>query len=215
MNIQKDLPKHISPSAAKAFYGRSHKMSEMSDREIVEKLIERDAMVTHWFLYVKCRPLFMKLISKLFNHPVEYDEFANEVAVLLLENNEYRLRQFDYKSSICLWLRTCLIRYFIRNNDVMIEDRTKESPYNIMPETSQDMNEDEVSRATARFDIETLLNELAKINPRHAYVIRRVMLEDAEFDVVAEELNIQVSNLYNIKKRAIKDLSCIALNRIK
>lgn len=97
----------------------------------------------------------------------------------------------------------------------MIEDRTKESPYNIMPETSQDMNEDEVSRATARFDIETLLNELAKINPRHAYVIRRVMLEDAEFDVVAEELNIQVSNLYNIKKRAIKDLSCIALTRIK
>ena len=84
-----------------------------------------------------------------------------------------------------------------------------------MPETSQDLNEDEVSRATARFDIETLLNELDKINPRHAYVVRRVMLEDAEFDVVAEELNIQVSNLYNIKKRAIKDLSCIALNRIK
>ena len=183
------------------------KIKRLTDREIVEKIIERDAVVTHWFFHVKCRPLFLSLIKKFFNYPVNYDEFVNEVVILLLENGENRLRGFDYRSSIYLWLRTCLLRYFVRNGKVMIEDKTKES-------LSQ-MNEKFVDTAKEiddKIDLEFLMSVLKKENPRHEYVIRRLIFEGAEYEEVAEEIDVLVSNLYNIKKRALRDLTEIALD---
>lgn len=185
-------------------------MREFSDEEIVKKLIERDPEVTRWFYYVKCRPLFLKLMRRLFNYPIKYDEFVNEVNVFLLENDEYRLRQFAFQSTICNWLRTGLIRYFIHNGKIMIEDTSKESPLSIF-----DKGIDETSKLNAKIDIERLMKELAHQNKRHEYVIRRLHLDGASHEDVAKELNVKVSNLYNIKKRAMKDLTLIALNQKK
>lgn len=216
MNRKIEMPLEITESAASAFYGRnidnSNRLRELTDKEIVAKLIERDSIVTYWFLYVKCRPLFLKLIKTLFNHPIEYHEFADEVTVFLLENNERRLRQFDYKSTLCHWLKICLVRYFLRNDDVMIEDATKESPYVLESENlRQDEVVDHIGALNAKLDMEMLLEELAASNRRYAYVIKRILLDDAEYETVAGELNVQVANLYNIKRRAMEELTKIAL----
>lgn len=217
MNKYMEMPQGIPHSVASAFYGRnmenSTKLRDMTDREIVAGLIDRDPLVTCWFLYVKCRPLFLKLIRSLFNYPIEYHEFADEVMVFLLENNERRLRQFDYKSTLCHWLKICLIRYFLRNDDVMIEDVTKESPYVLENENSRpDQAVDQMEALNARLEMEGLLGELAKTNRRYAHVVRRIVLEDAEYETVAGELNVQVGNLYNIKRRAMDELTKIALS---
>ncbi len=137
----------------------------MTDQEIVDGLLNRDSRVTHWFFYTKCRPLFLSLMKKLFKYPVEYDEFVDEVTALLLEKGEYRLRQFKFQSSICLWLRTSLIRHFLHNGDVMIENTSKEPPYPIEELT------DPISTLNDKLEIEMLLSELAKENERRAYVI--------------------------------------------
>ena len=49
----------------------------MTDREIIQGLIERDNSVTEDFFFVRCRPLFLSIISKVFNNEEEYDEFVN------------------------------------------------------------------------------------------------------------------------------------------
>lgn len=179
----------------------------MTDHEIVDKLLARDGHATHWFFYVKCRPLFLKLIKTLFNHPIEYDELVDEVVLFLFENDAYRLRQFDFRSSICLWLRTCLIRHFIKNGRMMIDDTSRRPLYPVEGESQDDIN-----AINARLDVETYLSRVADYNPRHAYVLRRIMLDDAEIEVVAEELHVLPSNLYNIKKRAFRSLVEIALS---
>lgn len=181
-------------------------MKQLTDKEIVEKLLERDPIATRWFYYVKCRPLFLSLMKKLFNHPIEYDEFVDEVVVFLMENDDHRLKSFDFQSTFMYWLQRCLVRHFIRNGQVMIDDTSKEPPYPIEGEEV-----DLVSQINAKLDLETLLKILAKDNPRHSYVIKRILLDDAEFKNVASEIKVQVSNLYNIKKRAIEDLTVIAL----
>ena len=178
-------------------------MKQLTDKEIVEKLLERDPIVTRWFYYVKCRPLFLSLMKKLFNHPIEYDEFVNEV---VMENDDHRLKSFDFQSTFMYWLQRCLVRHFIRNGQVMIDDTSKEPPYPIEGDEI-----DFISQINAKLDLEILLKILAKDNPRHSYVIKRILLDDAEFKNVASEINVQVSNLYNIKKRAIEDLTLIAL----
>lgn len=182
----------------------------MTDQEIVDGLLNRDSRVTHWFFYTKCRPLFLSLMKKLFKYPVEYDEFVDEVTALLLEKGEYRLRQFEFQSSICLWLRTTLIRHFLHNGDMMIEDTSKEPPYPI-----EEGLTDPISTLNAKLEVEMLLTELAKTNKRRAYVIKRILLDDAKFKTVADELGVTTDNLYNIKKRAFEDLTDIALNKNK
>ena len=52
-------------------------------------------------------------------------------------------------------------------------------------------------------------------NKRYVYVIRRLVLEEAEPKSVAKELRVTVENLYNIKKRAIASMTQVALNEIE
>jgi hypothetical protein len=49
-------------------------------------------------------------------------------------------------------------------------------------------------------------------NRRFAYVLKRLVVEQEDPKIVAEELNVTVANLYNIKKRAIASLTTILLN---
>ena len=66
---------------------------------------------------------------------------------------------------------------------------------------------------TAEMDIEHLLSLMP--NRRYAYVIRRLVLQETEPKVVAEELRTNIDNLYNIKKRAIATLTEIALKKVE
>lgn len=180
----------------------------MTDQEIVGKLIEKDPVVTYQFFFVKCRPLFLKLIRMFYNYPVEYDEFVNEVAMFLMENDCAKLRSFKFESSIYYWLRTCLLRHFIRNRGSVIENVSNEPLY--VQDTGSD---NAVSNTDAKIDIAILLDKLSKNNERYALVIRLLMIEGVPVEEVAEEIGVRVSNLYNIKKRAIKELTKIALER--
>ena len=51
-------------------------------------------------------------------------------------------------------------------------------------------------------------------NRRFAFVVRRLILQDAEPQDVAAELGVSVDNLYNIKRRAVAALTAIALNEV-
>lgn len=94
----------------------------------------------------------------------------------------------------------------------MIEDVTKESPYVLESENlRQDEAVDHIGVLNAKLDMRILLDELAASNSRYAYVIQRILLDDAEYETVAGELNVQVANLYNIKSRAMEELTKIAL----
>lgn len=62
-------------------------------------------------------------------------------------------------------------------------------------------------------DVEYLFSLMS--NRRYVYVIRRLVLQEANPKVVAQELRIKVDNLYNIKKRAIASLTEIALKEVE
>ena len=62
-------------------------------------------------------------------------------------------------------------------------------------------------------DIERLL--VAMPNQRYAYVIRKLILEDLCPEDLAIEMHITTDNVYNIKKRAILQMTQVALNDIK
>ncbi len=178
----------------------------MTDREIIQGLIARDDRVTRDFFFVRCRPLFLSIIQKVFNHEVEYDEFVNELYLYLMADDAKRLREFEYRSSVYQWLKVVAVRFFIRRRREMIENSHRESLYDEGDEPVGDSY-------PASTDIENLFALMP--NQRYVLVIRRLILEDEEPALLAKELGITVDNLYNIKRRAMAQLTQVALNDIK
>lgn len=176
----------------------------MSDREIIEGLIARDERVTGEFFFGRCRPLFCNIISQVFNHAVDYDELVNELYLHLMENDAARLRGFEFRSSVFQWLKVLAIRFFIKKRDRVIEDVSHEALYD-GTECAEDNH--------ARSDLERLFDLMP--NQRYAMVIRRLMIEDQEPEELACEMNISTANLYNIKRRAMAQLTRVALKDIQ
>lgn len=181
----------------------------MSDIEIIDGLIRGDERVNRQFFYENCRPLFVTIIDKVFPYYVDYDEFVNELYIYLMENDAARLKKFRGESSIYQWLKTVAIRFALnlRKKCIVIELKSKEPPY------PKEFPFTEGSWKLAKMDIEVLLSHMK--NERQVYVIRRHFLDGISEPALAEELGVKVSNLYNIKKRAMTALTQVALADIE
>ena len=180
----------------------------MTDQEIIQGLIARDNRVTKEFFFDKCCPLFYSIMTKVFDYEVEYDEMVNELYVYLMENDAIKLRNFEYRSSVYQWLKVLAIRFFINKRGRLIDDTSQDTPYDgrqQMADTERDM--------TAEGDMERLFDNMP--SKRYVYVIRRLILEDCEYEDLAKEMNITTANLYNIRRRAMAQLTRAALNDIK
>lgn len=176
----------------------------MTDKEIIQGLIDRDGRMTEEFFFVRCRPLFLSIIRYVFSYEVDYDEFVNELYQYLMENDAAKLRGFQYRSSVYQWLKVLAIRYFIKKRDGLIEDASHEVPYeehNRVVDTEREVS--------AKVDVERFFEQMP--NKRYVYVIRKFVLEDMEPERLAQEIGVTTANLYNIKKRAMAALTSIAL----
>ena len=181
----------------------------MTDQEIIQGLIARDNQVTEEFFFVRCRPLFLSIIQKVFNSEMEYDEFVNELYLYLMADDAEKLRQFKYRSSVYQWLKVVTTRFFIKKRQEIIESSRCETLYG----GQAILSEEPANRTASTLDLERLFSLMP--NQRYASVVRRLIIEDREPEQLAEEMNTSVDNLYNIKRRALAQLTRVALNDIK
>ena len=180
----------------------------MTDQEIIQGLIARDNRVTEKFFFDKCRPLFISVMKHVVNYEVEYDEMVNELYIYLMEDDAAKLRNFEFRSSVYQWLKVLAIRFFIKKRTRMIDDNSQEPPYNGCHQTAASE-----SGTSAEGDLERLFEAMP--NKRYVEVIRRLIIEDWEPEHLAKVMKITTANLYNIKRRAIAQLTRIALDDIK
>lgn len=178
----------------------------MTDREIIQGLIDRDNHITNQFFNVRCRPLLTAIMRLVFSYPVDYDEMVSELYVYLMENDCRKLRQFQHRSTIYQWMKVVAMRFFIRKRDSLIENTSKEPPY--------ERQDDEATIDTAnvvakRIDVARMLALMD--NQRYADELRHLVLQDEEPEKYAESIGVTVDNLYNIKRRAIAAISRIAI----
>jgi RNA polymerase sigma factor (sigma-70 family) len=180
----------------------------MTDQEIIQGLIARDDQVTKEFFFVKCRPLFRSIMKCVFSYEVDYDEMVNELYLYLMEDDAAKLRKFQYRSSVYQWIKVLSIRFYIKKRDHLIDNTHKETPYD-----GREVVTTDESNHAAKEDLQRLFALMP--NKRYVYVIRRLIIEDWEPEQLALEQNITTANLYNIKRRAIAQLTRIALNDIR
>ncbi len=181
----------------------------MHDLQIIQALIRRDEQTTRRFFFGDCRPLFLSVIRKVYGNGVDYDEFVNEFYLHLMENRAARLRQFEGRSSIYQWMKIVAIRYFLARKKREEKISASCPDEEVLERRGREEAVDSGMRVAAKMDVKTLLDQMG--NERQVYVIKRLILDDAEPEKVAQELDVTVDNLYNIKKRALAALTKIAL----
>ena len=180
----------------------------MTDQEIIQGLINRDERVTGEFFFVRCRPLFLSIIRRVFDNDAEYDEFVNELYLYLMENDASILRNFEYRSSVYQWVKVIAVRFFIMKRKKMIENSDKVTPFD--GKTFQLEEEKDLS---SKGDLQRLLSLMP--NQRYAFVIQQLVIEECKPELLAKEMKISVDNLYNIKRRAVAQLTKVAINDIR
>ena len=174
----------------------------MTDREIIQGLIDHDERMTQDFFFKKCRPLFTTIIQYVFDYEVEYDEFVNELYLYLMDNDAQKLRSFGFRSSVFQWLKTTAIRFFIKKRNRLIDNNSHELP-------SYDHPADGSSDKDAEDDLERLFSLMP--NKRYVMVIRRLILDDVKPEILAKEMGTNTANLYNIRRRAMAQLARVCL----
>ena len=211
-------------------------MNELTDQEIIERLIARDNEVTRWFFYTKCQPLLNKILFYIFDNKTEYAEIVSMVYEDLMRNDAKKLRQFQFRSTLTQYVKVVANNLALQKKDEVIENASKDYLYEqrggqdgVVNGSSDNslaasggeaaVNEeyflsgyDSMSRQQAQMDLENLFSKMR--NERYVLVLRKLMIEGMEPSEVAEEMKVTVDNLYNIKRRAMKELTHVALKDI-
>ena len=82
-------------------------------------LITRDTHITEDFLFVKCHPLLHSVMRLVFDYEVDYGEMVNELYLYLMEDDDAKLRNFQYRSSVYQWLKVLSVRFFVKKSVII------------------------------------------------------------------------------------------------
>lgn len=176
----------------------------MTDQQIIQGLIDRDGHITQLFFFEKCRPLLSSIIQMVFAYHVDYDELVSELYLHLMDDDAARLRQFEGRSSFYQWLKVIAIRFFLRKRHLVIENTSHQEDTAMINAAA-----DSDSAQQAHSDLQRLLMMMP--NKRYVSILTQLVVEDRDPERVATDMHITTANLYNLKRRAIAELTQVAL----
>lgn len=181
-----------------------NELSTLTDKQLIEYLIQGNNQVIQYFFYEKCSSMFGYIIKEIFAYQVNKDELVNELYIYLSENNWNKVSAFEGRSKLTSWLSVVSVRYFCKKKRSMID---------LDPRKAQ-MNEAEILSSANTYDNFVnnidLYNAINKLKtPRDRFVIMALEVEGQTVEEVAKSLGITIDNLYNVRKRARKQLSNI------
>lgn len=176
--------------------------SEYTDRQFVDGILNNDIKLIEYFFNRKCSGLFGYILINVFDGNVDKQDLSQELFWYLAKNNWHKVRQFDFRSKLMTWVTVVAVRFFQKKREELIEKST--------PITLNDKMWQEQSRVISIDQRMDLHNALAKMpNARYRKVIEILDLQEVRPEILAEEMNVTVDNLYNIHRRALMQLRLI------
>ena len=178
------------------------KRIEYTDKEIVEAILANDDDMIEHFLFRECKPLFSYIIHSIFEGRVERNELINDFFLYLRQNDWYKIRQFDFRSKLTTWISVVAIRYFQKKRTSMLDFCSIDA----LNEHEAFLHEIGVSH-DCQMDVRDAIERMP--NQRYQYVLTELELKERVPEEIAQEMNITIDNLYNIRHRARLQLKTI------
>ena len=171
----------------------------LTDEEIVDAILNRDARITRLYLYEKCYPLFKARYDKYYTDCETCVEFINEMYTYIMtpgvKTGKCYLSTFGFSCSLTCWLKIVAENYchqlFKKRLDVVdVQDSGRKMPEPISP------NIDSLNRR----DVEIVLSLMP--NKRYSTLIHLRYVEEKSNEETADILEMSMDNYYNKHKLA-------------
>lgn len=170
---------------------------KISDREFIAGLKGGDSNVTEAFFYGLCNYALNDIKYSLMQNCVEYDELVSELFIYLSKDAWHKLTTFEGKNgcSLATWINCVAWRYFLKQRD------------RIMGKGEMDIDNIRHRKAGESLNVEMAIDirntfDLMR-NKRYVEVLQLMLVEGFDANAVAAKLGTTVSNIHNIKHRAI------------
>lgn len=159
------------------------KLSDFYDEEIIVG-----------FFYGELRGMLEAVRHKVFHGRVEFDEMVSELYLFLAWDDWRRLKTFDARNGCSLktWLSTVAWRFFLGHRK-WFSSLPGDEPEEFPCCSSKEMAD--------RVDVRMILDTMP--NRRYSEAVNLLVLRGFEAKEVAELWHTNVSNVYNIRHRAI------------
>lgn len=174
-------------------------METYTDEEIVGRIIKNDRTMIEYFFCKKCSKLLSYIAYSIFDNKVDKKELLNELFLYIADNDWYKLKQFDFRSSLHTWISVVASRFFQKKRDVLVE---KESSETLISQNKEFCTP--IYNLDCKIDLYKALDKM--VNERYRKVIYALDLEDRKPEDVALEMNVSIDYLYNLHHRAILNL---------
>ena len=163
-------------------------------KALIDKICSDDDFAYHFF-HEKCRPLFSKILWKLYGNNADYDELVNELYLVLKKPNAngkmwHALKTYDYRTSLFDWIKTVAVRHFYTPSEEIF----------LIP----------ISIVESGLT-EELFSKLRKAVYRKFMCFKYLDLLDDE--TIAVKLHIERSQLAPLSRKAIRQLKSIVANQ--
>ncbi len=179
-------------------------IESLTDKEIVDAILRRDARITRLYLYELCYPLFKARFDKYFTDCETCLEFINDIYIYIMtpskRTGKCYLDSFGFECRFMRWLKIVAENYcyqkfkkkmpIVENPDGKEGCSDRKAPDPISP----DIN------AINQHDVEIVLGLMP--NKRYRSLIQLRYVEDKTNEETAEILGMSMDNYYNKHKLA-------------
>lgn len=173
-----------------------------SDRAIVAAVIRNDRVMIEYFFCEKCSNLLSYIAYSVFDNRVDRRELISELFLYIAKDDWYKLKQFNFRSSLMTWMSVVAIRFFQKKRDELLEKESEETLLSKIRETYQPYASKE-----RQIDVRNALDKMT--NARYKDVIYELDIIDVRPEDYAAKIGITVDNLYNLHRRALLQLKSI------
>lgn len=177
-------------------------IKNMDDHSIVDGILNNDKQVIEDFFSKKCSGLFSYIFSNVFDGQIDKRALISELYLCLAENDWQKIRIFQFRSSLMTYVSVVAVRFFIAKRDQLIETPSTTTLYE-----REEQIHNAILSVEQRIDIRWALNKMP--NERYRKVIEMLDLKGIKPELLAEEMNVTVANLYNIHHRAQAQLRLV------
>lgn len=171
----------------------------LTDIDYINGLKTADQKITYRFFYELCGYILYDIRSTLLQDRVEFDDMVNELYVYLSDRNWHKLDTFAALNGCRLssWMIPLSWRFFLQRRAYLL-GMSVDNSMEVGKVKDDYMDE---------FDIEVLLEVEQTFavmpNKKYVQVLRWLLIDGYNPDEVAVRLHTRVSNVYNIKHRAV------------
>lgn len=170
---------------------------KISDTEYIAGLKRSDNHITKSFFYGLCSYTLNDIRFSLTQNVIEYDELVNELFIYLSKDNWHKLDTFAGLNGCTLrsWIVRISWRFFMNQRERLLGIVAASVDDGQISDTIDNFDAD------IAMDVESTFSRMT--NDRYVQVLKWMLVEGYDADEVAARLNTSVSNVYNIKHRAI------------